>query len=422
MNIKQKFLELTNRTYPHGTETELFPILFSTVKGLRKDKFGNLFCKIGKSDVMFTSHLDTATSANTKVNHVFEGDIIKTDGKSILGADDKAGVTIMLYMIQNKIPGLYYFFLGEEVGCVGSKKLSEQHKTSKIEGINKVISFDRRGTTSVISFQSSRRCASDNFTKSLSAQLNQADPDFKYETDDTGILTDSYQFISIYPECTNISVGYQSEHTFSESQNIKHLEKLAEACLKVDWNSLPVERDPSQTEYKSYGGYGRGYGGWNHDSSDWYDYYYGSRYSKPNQVKGYPTYNNWGSITAPKIRTDVHWFHDSKWNYVSSIEFEVATNKVVKVDLNPGRIKDEKLIIWEFLKSIEVEFTRIEWDGFELKLLKNVSGVVTQSKVSDRNELIEFLPELDYRKKMPSHWNSNYDNDDYLSSYYSFMD
>jgi putative aminopeptidase FrvX len=115
MNIKEKFLELTSRTYPHGTEEELFPILFNTVEGLQKDEFGNLFIKIGDSDVMFTSHLDTATSANTPVKHAFEGNIIKTDGKSILGADDKAGVTIMLYMIKNSVPGLYYFFLGEEV-------------------------------------------------------------------------------------------------------------------------------------------------------------------------------------------------------------------------------------------------------------------------------------------------------------------
>ena len=90
MNIRDKFLELTTRTYPHGTETELFTLL---VDGLKTDEFGNLFIKIGKSDVMFTAHLDTATSALTDITHVFEGDIIKTDGKSILGADDKAGIT-----------------------------------------------------------------------------------------------------------------------------------------------------------------------------------------------------------------------------------------------------------------------------------------------------------------------------------------
>jgi hypothetical protein len=270
MNIKEKFLELTSKTYPHGTEGDLFPILFSTVDGLQVDEFGNLFIQIGQSDVMFTSHLDTATSALSVVNHVFEGDIIKTDGKSILGADDKAGVTIMLNMIKNEIPGLYYFFLGEEVGCIGSKKVAGVQKENKIEGINKVISFDRRGTNSVITYQSSQRCCSDTFGSALSEQLNLADSTFKYENDPTGILTDSVQFIKIYSECTNISVGYQSEHTFRESQDLYHLNKLALACLDVKWEELPTKRVPgireskwdknsySETEYDDYYGYGWG--------------------------------------------------------------------------------------------------------------------------------------------------------------------
>ena len=148
-----------------------------------------------------------------------------------MGADDKAGVTVMLYMIKNNIPGLYYFFLGEEVGCIGSKKVANVQKETKIDGINKVISFDRRGTNSIITYQTGRRCASDTFGKALSEQLNLDDNTFKYDIDPTGVLTDSVQFISIYSECTNISVGYQSEHTFSETQNITHLEKLADAYL-----------------------------------------------------------------------------------------------------------------------------------------------------------------------------------------------
>jgi len=388
MKIKEKFLELTSRTYPHGTETELFPILFSTVDGLKEDEFGNLFIKIGESDVMFTSHLDTATSANTPVNHVFEGNIIKTDGKSILGADDKAGVTIMLYMIKNNIPGLYYFFLGEEVGCIGSKKVAGIQKETKIEGINKVISFDRRGTKSVITYQSSRRCASDAFGTALSEQLNLADNTFKYENDPTGVLTDSFQFISIYPECTNISVGYQSEHTFSETQNIEHLEKLAEACLKVDWNNLPVERDPSKTEYKSYGGYG----GWGHPGWDDDDYYYGTRYGA--RQSGYSSYNNWGSITKPKTKTENIWFHDKKYNYVSKIEIEEWTKKVVSVDLCKERILEEKVIIDSLLKSLDLEYETSEWNGFKLK----VNYKHNYSTECDRNDLIQYLPELDYSK------------------------
>jgi hypothetical protein len=384
MNIKEKFLELTSKTYPHGTEGDLFPILFSTVDGLKVDEFGNLFVQIGQSDVMFTSHLDTATSALSVVNHVFEGDIIKTDGKSILGADDKAGVTIMLNMIKNEIPGLYYFFLGEEVGCIGSKKVAGVQKENKIEGINKVISFDRRGTNSVITYQSSQRCCSDTFGSALSEQLNLADSTFKYENDPTGILTDSVQFIKIYSECTNISVGYQSEHTFSESQNIEHLTKLAEACLKVDWSGLPVERDPSKTEYRSYGSYG-GYGEYG-GSPGWDDYDYPTTKT--------PTYSNgWGAITKPVIKTENCWFWDKKYNYVSKIEIENYTNKVVLIDICKERIEEEKIIIDSLIKSLDVDSIKSDWDGF-IYNLHYESGYKTEC---NRNDLIEYLPELDYK-------------------------
>ena len=374
MNIKEKFLELTSRTYPHGTEEDIFPLLDSR---LEKDEFGNLFIQIGKSDVMFTSHLDTATSALTQVVHTFDGKLIKTDGKSILGADDKAGVVIMLNMIENNIPGLYYFFLGEEVGCIGSRKVATKQKTEKIEGINKVISFDRRGTDSVITFQSSQRCCSETFGEALSKQLNLSDQTFSYKNDPTGILTDSVQFIGIYSECTNISVGYKNEHTYGEVQDIDHLTKLAEACLLVDWNSLPVERDPSKTEYKSYGG---GYSGYGHGWDDDYDYGYSSRGLSNNR-----------SFTK-EPRTEKVWFHDKKYNYVSNVEVDTLTKKVVSVDLCKERIAYEKMIIDDLLESLELCYISSQWDGFKLKVLYEFD----HSTECNRNDMIEYLPEIDY--------------------------
>lgn len=402
MNIKEKFLELTSRTYPHGTEKELFHLLG---EGITEDEFGNLFIKIGESDVMFTSHLDTATSALSTVTHVFEDNIIKTDGKSILGADDKAGVTVMLYMIEQNVPGLYYFFLGEEVGCVGSKKLATKLKTEKIEGINKVVSFDRRGTTSVITYQSSQRCASDEFGKALSEELNKADKTFKYTTDPTGVLTDSVQFIKIYPECTNISVGYQSEHTFRESQDIEHLEKLAKACCKVDWSGLPVKRDPSTTEYQSYG---RGYYGGSYGYDDW-DYGYGSRYGS--RYSGWKS-SSYGLNNSTPKKNDKVYIHDVTNNYVSCIEYDAyQTKKVVKVDLHKDRILAEKRIIDDLLKSLELAYEKSSWDGFKLKVYYGGG----HSSECDRNDLLEYLTELDYKSLDeigdPSDLYSGYCND-----------
>jgi hypothetical protein len=336
---------------------------------------------------MFTSHLDTATSALTTVTHVFEENIIKTDGKSILGADDKAGVTVMLYMIEQGVPGLYYFFLGEEVGCLGSKKVANKLKEQKIEGINKVISFDRRGTTSVITYQSSQRCASDEFGEALAKELNAADETFKYTTDPTGVLTDSIQFIKIYPECTNISVGYKSEHTFSESQDIEHLEKLAKACCKVDWTSLPVKRDPSKTEYRSYGGYGGYYGG----------SYYGDDYAYGYSGRQSSRWSNWRNssygLHSEKKKNEKVYIHDKTFNYVSSIEYDAYTNKIVKVDLYGERLIYERRIINDFLKSLELAYKSTEWNGMNLKVYYGEGHYST----CDRNDLVEYLPELDYK-------------------------
>ena len=239
--ILETFLRLTSRTYPHGTEDELvesmieqgiFPV------DLQKDVHGNYFYKIGESRTIFASHLDTVCREQTSVTHTFDGDLIKTDGKTTLGADDKAGVTILLHLMRNKIPGLYYFFIGEEVGCIGSGLAA---KSGDFNGkYDRIISFDRRGNNSVITHQSSQRCCSESFASSLVSEFNKAG--MSYRTDDGGVYTDSAEFMSIIPECTNISVGYYSEHTGKERQNINYLERLAKASVKVNWDSLPTTR------------------------------------------------------------------------------------------------------------------------------------------------------------------------------------
>jgi len=395
MNIKETFLNLTSRTYPHGTEYQMFHLL---PQDMEFDEHGNLFKQIGdKPSTMFACHLDTATSANTTVEHVLDGDIIKTDGKSILGADDKAGTTILLHMMENNIPGLYYFFLGEEVGCLGSKKVAENHKLKPIDYIKKVISFDRRGTTSIITHQCSTRCCSDEFGTALAEALNQAgtqnyqnDITLAYKNDPTGLYTDSAQFTRIYPECTNISVGYQSEHTFNENQNIKHLEKLAEAVLLVDWESLPISRDPSKVEYSSYGGYGGYYGGW----SECDDYDYGYRPSTSRYTGGTTT-----STYKPTDYTENVWFIDNEHDdHISYVTVDKYSKKVSKVDLSKSRLNQELELIGQLMMTLDVCYEKLEWDGIKLsvKYTEKAGGHTT---ICDRNDLSEFLPELDFWKE-----------------------
>jgi hypothetical protein len=397
MKIKETFLRLTSRTYPHGTESEIFELL---PKNLKSDSFGNRFFVIGKNPTtLFASHLDTATQQLTNVTHVIKDGICSTDGTSILGADDKAGVTIMLNMIEHKVPGIYYFFLGEEVGCLGSKDLVKRIKDSNLENVKRVVSFDRRGTDSIITFQMSKRCCSDKFALALAKELNDKgkldntnDIVFSYKDDPTGLYTDSAQFIDLYSECTNISVGYKGEHTCREEQDLNFLEKLANVAVLIDWESLPSERDHTKTEYKSYGGYYGGYSGWDSWDDDYGTYGFSSR----NRTNTYAY-----STPVNIVENEEICFMDTSWNTISSLKINKRSSEIISVDFDKERIEYEEEIIYDFLCKLDIDFLQMTWDGVKLTLYHEDplnEGQLSHKTEASRKEMSEFLPELNFWK------------------------
>ena len=241
-DVRSTFLSMVTMTYPMGHEEEVLKFL----PNLTEDIHGNYYKIIpGDEKTMFTSHLDTADRKQvpTKLlSKMIEGEeYIYTDGSSILGADDKSGVAVMLYMMAHNIPGLYYFFVGEERGGIGSRKLADVFDdTDYLKDIKRCISFDRRKTTSIITSQYGRECCSTEFGNALSREYSKGG--LRLSLDDTGIFTDSASFIDDISECTNVSVGYNNEHTGKEIQNITYLEKLAKASIKVNWKNLPAVR------------------------------------------------------------------------------------------------------------------------------------------------------------------------------------
>jgi hypothetical protein len=142
---------------------------------LTKDEFGNYYKIIGNSNTMFTSHLDTAdrNQSNTTLYEIVrDGDTyITTDGTTILGADDKSGIVVMLNMMAHNVPGIYYFFIGEERGGIGSGKVANVFDSiAHLQKVKKCISFDRKGYDSVITEQMGGVCCSDEFANDLSSK------------------------------------------------------------------------------------------------------------------------------------------------------------------------------------------------------------------------------------------------------------
>jgi hypothetical protein len=271
--IVTRFLDMCSMTTPHGTES----YCWRNIPGrMYVDKFNNVHVMVGSSTTMFCSHLDTACSTSERVWFKFDGDIVGTDGRTVLGADDKAGATIMCYMIEQRVPGWYVFFSGEERGCIGSSALAAALAKNApigvdipdISTIKRCISFDRRGYDSVVTHQMGSRCCSDAFAQELADSIG-----LGMEPDPSGVYTDSAQFTDLIPECTNISVGYFDQHTTKETQDLHFLKVLAKRCVNVDWDDLTTERDPHEIDPDDYGyfRYSSIYTGrsiWDNDATD----------------------------------------------------------------------------------------------------------------------------------------------------------
>ena len=243
LDPRSTFLSLVTKTYPHGLEDEVLQFL----PELDKDLVGNYYKIIGsKPTTMFTCHLDTADRKQgiTRLYSIQEDgqEHIITDESTILGADDKSGTTVMLYLMANNVPGLYYFFIGEERGGIGSHALADVYdEVDYLKEIKRCVSFDRRKTISVITAQAGGRCCSDDFGQALCDAYNASGLNLKI--DPTGVYTDSASFIDHIPECTNVSVGYYNEHTGKEKQNMDYLIDLCKASVSVDWDKLPTTRN-----------------------------------------------------------------------------------------------------------------------------------------------------------------------------------
>lgn len=95
---------------------------------------GNLICTLkgNKPDadpIYFTSHMDTVVPGKN-IKPIIQDGIIRSDGTTILGADDKAGLAALLEMVllikeHNIQHGDIQFIItaGEESGLVGAKEL-----------------------------------------------------------------------------------------------------------------------------------------------------------------------------------------------------------------------------------------------------------------------------------------------------------
>jgi hypothetical protein len=228
--------------------------------------------KDGKvSSVMFSCHTDTVHSDcngdqrvfyDPQMGHIFL-DTKDPSAGSCLGADDGAGIWLMLEMMSAQVPGTYVFHRGEERHGVGSHALLAEGKQF-LESFDIAVAFDRKDVGDVIVTQGGQPCASLKCGEALAKRLNELGQGFKYSICHGGSFTDTRVYRGVIDECLNLSVGYENAHSSQEYLDYAHLVKLREAVIKLDWDALPVDRDakkavePTRTYTPQYGG--RSYG------------------------------------------------------------------------------------------------------------------------------------------------------------------
>jgi tripeptide aminopeptidase len=144
--LLDEFLELVQIDSETKFETEIAKVLKQKFTDLGVEVFeddttaqtghgaGNLICtlngtKEGVDPIYFTCHMDTVVPGKGIKPSIQDGYVV-TDGTTILGADDKAGLAVLLEVIrvlkeQNLPYGTIQFVItvGEESGLVGAKAI-----------------------------------------------------------------------------------------------------------------------------------------------------------------------------------------------------------------------------------------------------------------------------------------------------------
>lgn len=235
------------RPMDSATEGEYRAEYLHDLPSMTSDPYSNLHAVLPRHDgstsrVLWSCHTDTVHRDDGRQPVAVTGQYMQLAhgaDSNCLGADDTVGVWIMREMILAGVPGHYVFHHGEERGGIGSGDVT-RYEPERFADALYAIAFDRRGTTDVITHQAGGRCASDAFAHSLARQLR---PVAKYRPSAEGVYTDTAEYAHIVPECTNVSVGYEHEHSTRERVDYWHAIALLVTLCRFDETKLIDVRD-----------------------------------------------------------------------------------------------------------------------------------------------------------------------------------
>lgn len=235
------FLNLIEYSVPSGTERDYYE---KFLLGLGWERMRGGYIYNPGLALSFTAHLDIVCNEVKKLHLVDQNGIISASNGAI-GADDRAGVSLILWLAHvKKLRATFLLFKEEEIGCVGSREFSlvaEQY----LDAFNLVISLDRKGYCDIITHQMSERCCSTEVARALQKELRRNG--LVYKPSSEGLYTDSYYLFRdtqglgdkrLIDNAINLSVGYFDAHTDHDYQDLPFLIKLGHGLAGLNYESL----------------------------------------------------------------------------------------------------------------------------------------------------------------------------------------
>ena len=217
-------------------------------------EIGNIYVTKGVSNTYpcIVSHIDQVQTIHSRDFQTIETkDIIfgyspKNKRLEGLGADDKNGVWICLKCLMKYENIKVAFFVGEEVGCVGSSKADMDF----FKDVRFVIQCDRRGSSDLITSICSTEISSKEFIEATGYEA------FGYHLEE-GMMTDvlTLKENGLQVSAVNLSCGYydpHSDHEFTVKRDLLNCLSFVEHIIENCTETYQHQCDYSMGFYDDY--------------------------------------------------------------------------------------------------------------------------------------------------------------------------
>ncbi len=214
INSKRRYLEF--RVDDAGN------ILGSTISLRTRRRISRRSTEDSGKKMLLAAHLDVKSEFSPSDQLIEKDNIIKRQN-GILGADDRAGVAIILNLLKEvgdfrDIPSLKFIFtVGEEKGQYGAEAIDPDF----YEDVSCGISLDRQNCHDIVYKSSSKEYSNLEFAERVARVSSQIFSDENVFVPCQGGVSD----LRVWSEkdarpCVNLSVGYFDEHKENERLNL----------------------------------------------------------------------------------------------------------------------------------------------------------------------------------------------------------